>query len=78
MRNTNATIEESIEVLDDIQNICVQRGKSLVVYLSMGFGNPYGDEWNVEICAKWVEEMHKKAFTSLPCLTPSALPTQKV
>jgi hydroxymethylglutaryl-CoA lyase len=62
MRNTNATIEESIEVLDDIQNLCVQRGKALVVYLSMGFGNPYGDEWNVEICAKWVEEMHKKGI----------------
>ncbi|MBK8700992.1 MAG: hydroxymethylglutaryl-CoA lyase [Saprospiraceae bacterium] len=60
MRNTNATIQESVEVLDDIQELCVKHGKKLVVYLSMGFGNPYGDVWNVDICAKWVAEMQQR------------------
>ena len=55
LRNTNATIEESLVRVEEIQNLCLQHNKSLVVYISMGFGNPYGDEWNVEICAKWVK-----------------------
>ena len=53
LRNTNATIEESVERIEQIQNICVKQGKTLVAYLSMGFGNPYGDPWNVEIVQKW-------------------------
>jgi hydroxymethylglutaryl-CoA lyase len=57
LRNTNATIEESVERVQDIQNICVKSGKSMVVYISMGFGNPYGDEWNVEIVQKWVDRL---------------------
>ncbi|MFM2393454.1 MAG: hypothetical protein RLZZ546_1436 [Bacteroidota bacterium] len=59
MRNTNASIEESVEALTNIQNLCVKHNKKLVVYLSMGFGNPYGDVWNVDICAKWVEVLYK-------------------
>ncbi len=57
LRNTNATIEESVERVSDIQDICVANGKTLVVYISMGFGNPYGDEWNVEIVQKWVDRL---------------------
>ncbi len=57
IRNTNATIEESLERVQDIQDICVDTGKELVVYISMGFGNPYGDPWNVEIVAKWVDRL---------------------
>ncbi|MCB0685680.1 MAG: hydroxymethylglutaryl-CoA lyase [Saprospiraceae bacterium] len=55
LRNTNATIEESLERVKDIQEICVRTDKKLVVYLSMGFGNPYGDPWNVEIVQRWVD-----------------------
>ncbi|MCB0666872.1 MAG: hydroxymethylglutaryl-CoA lyase [Saprospiraceae bacterium] len=55
LRNTNATIEESLDRVRDIQEICLKRSKKLVVYLSMGFGNPYGDPWNVEIVQKWVD-----------------------
>ena len=62
LRNTNATIEESLERVEEIQNLCIKHNKKPVIYISMGFGNPYGDEWNVEICAKWVEEMHKKGI----------------
>jgi len=59
LRNTNATIEESLERVEDIQNICVRANKKMVLYISMGFGNPYGDEWNTEIVQKWVDELVK-------------------
>lgn len=59
-RNTNASIEESISRLIDIQNICVKRGKILVVYLSMGFGNPYGDSWSPELVAAWSIRMKEE------------------
>ncbi|MDH3648332.1 MAG: hydroxymethylglutaryl-CoA lyase [Saprospiraceae bacterium] len=55
LRNTNATIGESLERLKQIQEICLKHNKVLVVYLSMGFGNPYGDPWNVETVQKWVD-----------------------
>ena len=57
LRNTNATIEESLERVDQIQNICQVHHKEMVVYISMGFGNPYGDDWNVEIVQKWVDRL---------------------
>lgn len=57
IRNTNATIAESVERVKTIQDICLDHGKILVVYISMGFGNPYGDEWNADIARKWVEEL---------------------
>jgi hydroxymethylglutaryl-CoA lyase len=57
LRNTNATILESLERVKEIQEICLHKNKKLVVYLSMGFGNPYGDPWNVEIVQRWVDEM---------------------
>ena len=57
LRNTNATITESVERVKDIQEICLQNDKILVVYVSMGFGNPYGDPWNVEIVQKWVDAL---------------------
>ncbi len=57
LRNTNATIEESLERVMQIQDLCGKTNKELVIYISMGFGNPYGDEWNVEICQKWVDKL---------------------
>lgn len=57
IRNTNATIEESLERVAEIQNLCISKNKQLVVYISMGFGNPYGDLWSVEICQKWVDRL---------------------
>lgn len=57
LRNTNATIEESLERVQQIQDICQKHNKTLLVYISMGFGNPYGDEWNVEIVQKWVDRL---------------------
>lgn len=54
-RNTNRSIEDSLLLLEDMQNLCVSRNKNLVVYLSMAFGNPYGEPWDVAIVAKWSE-----------------------
>jgi len=56
-RNTNATIEESLERVQQIQDLCIQHHKQMVVYISMGFGNPYGDEWNVDLVQKWTERL---------------------
>jgi len=57
LRNTNSTIEESLQRVEDIQNVCIKNNKHLVVYLSMGFGNPYGDKYNEDILLKWANEM---------------------
>lgn len=58
-RNTNKTIVESIGVLEEIQNLCIQKNKSLVVYLSMAFGNPYGEKYHPEIVAELTEKLHQ-------------------
>ncbi len=63
MRNTHKTIQESVNILKEILNVALKNNKEVVVYLSMGFGNPYGDPWNVDIVAKWIQklaEMHVK------------------
>ncbi|GAB3509793.1 hydroxymethylglutaryl-CoA lyase [Emticicia fontis] len=57
LRNTNATISESLERVKGIQEICEKTSKQLVLYISMGFGNPYGDVWNAEIVLEWVEKL---------------------
>lgn len=56
-RNTNSSISESFERVEEIQNICVKTGKKLVVYISMGFGNPYGDPYSEEIVFEWVNQL---------------------
>lgn len=59
MRNTHKTIAESIVTLREILEIADQSNKEVVAYLSMGFGNPYGDPWNVEIVGEWTEKLSK-------------------
>lgn len=59
LRNTNATISESTERVAEIQSLCVAKNRELVVYISMGFGNPYGDIWNADIVLKWVKKLHE-------------------
>jgi len=56
-RNTNSTIEQSLHTVEEIQNLCIKNQKKLVVYISMGFGNPYGDQYSEEIVLEWVEQM---------------------
>lgn len=57
MRNTHKTILESVELLSKILNIADASNKEVVVYISMGFGNPYGDPWNVDIVGEWTEKL---------------------
>jgi hydroxymethylglutaryl-CoA lyase len=56
-RNTNSSIEESLKTVETVQNICVKSGKKLVIYISMGFGNPYGDLYTEEIVFDWVKKI---------------------
>ncbi|WP_296701083.1 hydroxymethylglutaryl-CoA lyase [Algoriphagus sp.] len=56
-RNTNKTIQEAFIELEEIQNLCEVKGKSLVTYLSMGFGNPYGDDYSPDLVAGFVEKL---------------------
>jgi hydroxymethylglutaryl-CoA lyase len=57
MRNTHKTIDESMSVLSDILSLADHYGVNVVTYLSMGFGNPYGDPWSPEIVAQWTETL---------------------
>lgn len=57
MRNTHKTIAQSVETLKEILEIAQNKDKEVVAYLSMGFGNPYGDPWNVEIVGEWTEKL---------------------
>ena len=58
MRNTHKTISESEIVLKDILDITQKKNKKLVVYMSMAFGNPYGDPWDVDIVGEWTDRLH--------------------
>ena len=57
MRNTHKTIAESLVTLQEILEIADHTNKEVVAYLSMGFGNPYGDPWNVEIVGEWTSKL---------------------
>jgi len=59
LRNTNKTIDGSLATVEEIQELCMQQDKQLVVYISMGFGNPYGDPWSEEIVFQWVDALAK-------------------
>ncbi|MFU8844438.1 MAG: hypothetical protein ACNA7V_11590 [Bacteroidales bacterium] len=66
MKNIHSTPEKSEQNVDDLINICNRTGKELVVYISMAFGNPYGDEWNPYIVANLVERLHQKGVRIIP------------
>ncbi|MCV9928304.1 hydroxymethylglutaryl-CoA lyase [Flavobacterium sp. LS1R49] len=65
MRNTHKTIAESIITLREILEIADKKNKEVITYLSMGFGNPYGDPWSVEIVAEWTEKLSKMGVKTL-------------
>lgn len=56
-RNTNSTISESLTRVEEIQELCVKSGKELVIYISMGFGNPYGDPYDEEQVFEWINRL---------------------
>jgi len=65
MRNTHKTIEQSVVTLNEILNIADKTHKEVVVYISMGFGNPYGDPWDLEIVGNWTERLSKMGIKIL-------------
>jgi hydroxymethylglutaryl-CoA lyase len=65
LRNTNSTIEESLIRVQEIQEICEENGKKLVIYISMAFGNPYGDPYSESIVFKWVEKMIRMGIETI-------------
>jgi hydroxymethylglutaryl-CoA lyase len=56
-RNTNSSIEESLKRVEEIQNLCINKNKKLVIYISMAFGNPYNDLYDEDIVFNWVEKL---------------------
>ena len=68
-RNTNSSISDSLKNVDKIQNLAIKNNKELVVYLSMGFGNPYGDEWNADIVIKWCQVLYDKLGIKIQALS---------
>jgi hydroxymethylglutaryl-CoA lyase len=65
LRNTNSTIEESLVRVEEIQEICEKNDKKLVIYISMAFGNPYGDQYSEGIVFKWVEKMIRMGIETI-------------
>jgi hydroxymethylglutaryl-CoA lyase len=62
MRNTHKTINQAVLLVDELITLCKKNGKQLVVYLSMGFGNPYGDPWSIKILMDWIELLAQKGI----------------
>ncbi|MBI2283579.1 MAG: hydroxymethylglutaryl-CoA lyase [Bacteroidetes bacterium] len=65
LRNTNSSPEESVQRVESIQELCIRNSKEMVVYLSMGFGNPYGDAYTEDILLYWADEMHRRGIHTL-------------
>lgn len=78
-RNTNASIETSLHTVEEMLQLCDKNNKTAVVYLSMGFGNPYGDEWSAEIVEKWADELVNKGVKILSLADTTGVSTaQKI
>lgn len=75
-RNTNSSIAESLIRVEEIQRLCVKNNKQMLVYISMAFGNPYGDVWNSDIVIKWTKKMAEMGIKNIAladtigCSTP--------
>lgn len=65
IRNTNSTIESSLARVEEIQNLCIKNNKQLLVYISMAFGNPYGDEWHTDITSQWCHKINNMGVNHL-------------
>lgn len=78
MRNTHKTIAESVVTLSEILAIANRTNKEVVAYLSMGFGNPYGDPWDVEIVGEWTEKLSKMGVKILSLSDTVGTSTPKI
>lgn len=59
-RNTNSSIDQSLQRVEEIKSICDKSDKELLIYISMAFGNPYGDLWSPEIAGQWIEKLNRE------------------
>lgn len=64
-RNTNSSMGESLFRIEEIQDLCTRNKKKLIVYLSMAFGNPYGDEWNSDIVITWTKKLAQMGIKTI-------------
>lgn len=75
-RNTNSSIAESLVRVEEIQNLCVKHNKQMVAYISMAFGNDYGDPWSSDIVIKWTKKLSDMGIKTIAladtigCSTP--------
>jgi hydroxymethylglutaryl-CoA lyase len=64
-RNTNSSMSESLFRIEEIQDLCSRNKKKLIVYLSMAFGNPYGDDWNSDIVITWTKKLAQMGIKTI-------------
>jgi hydroxymethylglutaryl-CoA lyase len=65
IRNTNKTIAQSLIQVEEMQSLCMQQNKELVIYISMGFGNPYGDAYNADVAINWVKKLSQSGIKTI-------------
>jgi hydroxymethylglutaryl-CoA lyase len=64
--NVNSTVEQSLDTAESVTNLCQKNGKTAVIYISMAFGNPYGDPWSIELLAGWVAKLYRAGARIIP------------
>ena len=64
--NVNATVDQSLETAEAVVNLCAKSGKNAVIYISMAFGNPYGDPWDMELLIRWVDTLYRSGIRTIP------------
>jgi len=64
--NVNATVDQSLDTTELTTRLCKQKGKEAVIYISMAFGNPYGDPWSIDILSEWVGTLHQAGVRTIP------------
>ena len=76
-RNINSNIEKSAQTVEELLEICDKNNKGLVIYMSMAFGNPYGDEWNPDVVASWVDKLYHMGVKIIPLSDTVGISTKK-
>ena len=61
-KNSKKTIESSLLLIDEIQDVCIKKNKTLLIYFSMAFGNPYGEYWDVELLLSYIRKIEEKCI----------------
>ncbi|MCK9424356.1 MAG: hypothetical protein M0Q38_17365 [Bacteroidales bacterium] len=64
--NVNSTVEKSLETAKQVVSLCEEAGKHAVIYISMAFGNPYGDPWSIDLLVEWVGKLYQAGARTIP------------